>query len=122
MNQPSPSSKKAKNASSRIINGKPTVPVITPPPPPPPPPQPIISYYLQQFPTTIMHQEIRLLCIVIALINVITGFVLYSKEHKDGITVSSGTRRKAIITCTMMSIIASGIAFSLMMIELLESS
>lgn len=69
-----------------------------------------------------MHQEIRLLCIVIALINIITGFVLYSKEHKDGITVSSGTRRKAIITCTMMSIIASGIAFSLMMIELLESS
>lgn len=69
-----------------------------------------------------MHQEIRLLCIFIALINVVTGIILYSKEYKDGITVTSGTRRKAIITCTMMSIIASGIAFSLMIMELVDSS
>lgn len=67
-----------------------------------------------------MHKEIELVCSLIAIVNIITAIILYSKECKEGVTLSTGARRKAIMSCITMSILFSGISFCLIILGLLK--
>lgn len=70
--------------------------------------------------TSIMlgHGVTELVCSIIAVINIIAAVVLYKKEILDGITVKTGTRRKAIMTCVLMCLISGALSLLFMMFDI----
>lgn len=64
------------------------------------------------------HGVTELVCSLIASLNIVTGILLYSQEHKDGITIKTASRRKAIMACTTMCLVFGGIAVLLMMYDI----
>lgn len=68
------------------------------------------------------HGVADLVCLLIAALNIITAVILYRIELREGITVNTGTRRQAIMTCTAMCIIFGGVAIYLMMSDLVSNS
>lgn len=65
-------------------------------------------------------KEVTLVFTLIAALNIATGIVLYRQELHDGITANTGTRRKAIMSCTVMALCFGGTSFVLLMIELVN--
>lgn len=51
------------------------------------------------------HKNIELLCALVAAVNIATGVVLYREEARVGITLQTGARRQAMMTCTAMCLI-----------------
>lgn len=52
------------------------------------------------------HKDLELLFALVAVLNIITGLILYQKQCCD---LESWTRRKAILTCTATAIVSGGI-------------
>lgn len=67
-----------------------------------------------------MYRDLQLLFTLISVINIVAGIVLYRKEVKDGLTLSSAARRNAVATCTLMSILFGGATVALMLYQNLE--
>lgn len=68
------------------------------------------------------HGVTELVCSLIASLNIITGVILYSLEYKEGITIKTASRRKAIMACTTMCLVFGGIAVLLMMYDIATHS
>uniref|UniRef100_A0A0L0NUJ2 Uncharacterized protein n=1 Tax=Candidozyma auris TaxID=498019 RepID=A0A0L0NUJ2_CANAR len=64
------------------------------------------------------HGVTELVCSLIACLNIVTGVILYSQEVKDGITLKTAARRKAIMACTTMCLVFGGIAVLFMMYDI----
>lgn len=59
----------------------------------------------------------HIICVFIAVLNVVTAIVLYRSEVRDGITSQSGSRRKAIRTCMLMCIIFGSLCIFLLLYD-----
>lgn len=68
------------------------------------------------------HGNLEAMLAFVALLNIITGIVLYREEKRIGITVETGTRRKAIMICSTMCILAGTLAIGLMFYDIMATS
>lgn len=55
----------------------------------------------------------------VACLNIFTSLILYRKGRRIGITVEKGTRRKAIMVCTTMCILAGSASLGLMFYDIM---
>lgn len=64
------------------------------------------------------YKVVELICSLVAILNIVTGLILYREEQKLGITLGSASRRRAILACTLMCLVFGGTALILMGIDL----
>lgn len=67
------------------------------------------------------HGNLEAMLAFVALLNIITGIILYREEKRTGITAGTGTRRKAIMACSTMCILAGALAMGLMFYDIMAS-
>lgn len=63
------------------------------------------------------HGNLVVFLVFVSCINIFTGIVMFREEQKLGLTVKTGTRRKAIMAVTSMSIVSSAAALGLILYD-----